>query len=86
MKSEGSGSIGEPAVDEKVRKRMNVLERKCMRTIRDVRKIDRVESDGVRQRCGGKKSKVERADMGVLKWFGQMDRIREERLTKRIYQ
>lgn len=31
------------------------------------------------------KSMVEKAEQGVLKWFGNMVRMREERLTQKMY-
>ena len=73
------------AIDRVVRRRVDVLEMKCLRNICGVRWFDRVSNVRVREMCGNKKSVVERAEEGVLKWFGHMERMSEERLTKKIY-
>jgi len=67
------------------RKRIEVLEMKCLRTITGVRWFDRVRNTRVREMCGNRRSLLERADQGVLKWFGHIERMEEERVIKRIY-
>ena len=73
------------ALNAKERKKLEVLEMKCLRTIAGVRWFDRIRNERVREMCGGKRSLLERAEQGVLKWFGHVERMGEERLTKRIY-
>ena len=39
----------------------------------------------MRERCGSMWSMFERVNRNILLWFGHMERIEVERLTKRIY-
>ena len=68
------------------KERVEVAEMKCLRTISGVRRIERVRNERVRMMCGDKKGIVERAGEGVLRWFGHMERMSDERMVKRIYE
>ena len=35
--------------------------------------------------CGKKRSFGERADQGVLNWYGHLERMSDERLVKKVY-
>ena len=52
-----------------------------MRNICCIRRIDRVKSSIVRERCGCELSVLERIERNVLKWIGHMERMGEERLV-----
>ena len=39
----------------------------------------------IRERCGCLLSVLERIERNVLKWFGHVERMGEERLDKRMY-
>ena len=67
------------------RKRVDVMEMKCLRSVCGVKRIDRVRNDDVRARCGNEVSLLERADRGVLRWFGHVERMDDERIVKKIY-
>ena len=67
------------------RQRVNVMEMKCLRSICNVRRIDRVRNEIVRRRCGNKLSLLERADRGILRWFGHLERMSVERIVKKVY-
>ncbi len=46
--------------------------------------MDRVRNEEVRRRTGVVKELTERAQQGVLRWFGHVERIEEERLVKKV--
>ncbi len=46
--------------------------------------MDRVRNEEVRRRRGVVKELAERAEQGVLRWFGHVERMEEERLVKKI--
>ena len=58
----------------------------CLRSICGVRRTDRVRNVDVRRKCGKNFGVGERMDQGVLRWFGHVERMREERLVKRVYE
>ena len=47
--------------------------------------MDRIRNVDIRTRCGSKMSLMDRADQSMLKWFGHMERMENDRMTKRIY-
>ncbi len=65
------------ALNAEERKRIEVMEMRCLRTICGVRWFDRVTNNRVRDMCGKKRSFGERADQGVLKWYGHLERMRD---------
>ena len=56
----------------------------CLKNICGVRRVDRVRNTLVRERCGCELIVLERIERNVLKWFGHVERMGEERLFKRI--
>ena len=64
--------------------RLNVTEMRCLRSMCGVTRMDRVRNEEVRRRTGVVKGLAERADQGVLRWFGHVERMEEERLVKKI--
>ena len=46
--------------------------------------MDRVRNKEVHRRTGVVKGLAERAEQGVLRWFGHVERMEEERLVKKI--
>ena len=38
------------------------------------------------RRCGKKVSVSQRIDQGVLRWFGHVERVGDERMAKRVYE
>ena len=73
------------ALNVQDRRRMEAVEMNCMRNICGLRRIDRVSNVEIRRRCGKKVSVSERMDQGVLRWFGHVERMGNERLVKRVY-
>ena len=73
------------ALNVREKRRVDVLEMRCLRTITGVRWFDRVRNDRVREMCGVSRSFSERAEQSQLKWYGHLERMDEERLVKGIY-
>ena len=46
--------------------------------------MDRVPNARIREFCGVKKS-LERIDVGVLRWFGHVEMMENDRIAKRVY-
>ena len=67
------------------RKRMEAVEMNCLRNICGLRRIDRVPNVEIRRMCGKNVSVSQRMDQGVLRWFGHVERMGNERLVKRVY-
>ena len=51
------------------RRKVNILEMKCLRSLFGVSRIDRVRNEEVRMRAGIERELVSRADQRVLKWL-----------------
>ena len=66
------------------RKRLNVMEMRCLRSMCGVTRMDRIRNEEVRRRTGVVQEMAGRAEQRVLQWFGHMERMDEERLVKRI--
>ena len=58
---------------------------RCLRNICEKRRVERVRNSLITQRCRWRLSVLERIERKVLKWFGLVKRIGEERLLKRVY-
>ena len=69
----------------KERRRLDVMEMNCLRSMCGVTRRDRVRNEEVRRRVGVKRSLSERAEERSLSWFGHLERMSDERLTKRVY-
>ena len=59
------------------RRRVNVLEMKCLRSLVGVSRIDGVRNEEVRRRAGIERELASRADQRVLRWFGHVERMNQ---------
>ena len=66
------------------RRKVNVLEMKCSRSLVGVSRMDKVGNEEVRRRAGTERELASRADQRVLKWFGHVERMNEYRLARRV--
>ena len=66
------------------RRKVNVLEMKCLRSLVGVSRMDRVRNEEVHRRAGIERELVSRADQRVLRWFGHVERMDEYRMTRRV--
>ena len=66
------------------RRKVNVLEMKCLRSLVGVSRMDRAKNEEVRRRAGIGRELASRVDQRVLKWFGHLERMDESRLARRV--
>ena len=67
------------------RNKLDVAEMNCLRNMCGVTRWDRWRNEFVRGRVGVQEPLSKRVDRKVLKWFGHVERMGSERLTKRVY-
>ena len=67
------------------KKRIEAVEKNCLRNICCLRRSDRVPNVEIRRKCGKNTSMSQRIDQGVLRWFGHVERMGDERMAKRVY-
>ena len=66
------------------RRKVNVLEMKCLRSLVGVSRMDRVRNEEVCRRAGIERELASRADQRVLRWFGHVERMDECRMARRV--
>ena len=66
------------------RRKVNVLEMKCLRSLVGVSRMDRVRNEEVRRRAGIESELASRADQRVLRWFVHVERMNEYRMARRV--
>ena len=66
------------------RQKLNVFEMKCLRSMTGVSRLDRVRNEIVRARTGVRRELAVRVHMNVLRWFGHVERMDNERLLKKV--
>ena len=59
------------------RRKVNVFEIKCLRSLIGVSRKDRVRNEEVCRRAGIEREIASRADQRVLRWFGHVERMDE---------
>ena len=57
------------------RRKVNVLDIKCLRSLVGVSRMNRVRNEEVRMRAGIERELANRADQRVLRWFGHVERM-----------
>ena len=55
------------------RKKVNVLEMKCLGSLVGVSRMDRVRNEEVRRRAGIERELAGREDQRVFRWFGHVE-------------
>ena len=63
------------------RRKVNVLDMKCVRSLVGVSRMDRVRNEEERRRAGIERELASRADQRVWRWFWHVKRMDEERMT-----
>ena len=66
------------------RRKVNVLEMKCLRSFVGVSRMDRFRNEEVRSRAEIERELASRADQRVLRWFGHVGRMDEYRMARRV--
>ena len=65
------------------RRKVNVLEMKCLRSLVVVSRMDRVRNEEGHRRAGIERELASRADQRVLRWIGHVERMDEYRMARR---
>ena len=66
------------------RRKVNVLEMKCLRSLVGVSRMDRVRNKEVRMRVGIERELANREDQKVLRWFVHVERMDYYRIARRV--
>ena len=66
------------------RRKVNVLEIKCLKSLVEVSRMDRVRNEEVPRRAGIERKLASRADQRVLRWFGHLERMDEYHMARRM--
>ena len=66
------------------RRKVKVLDMKCLRSLVGVSRMDRVRNEEVRRRAGMERELASSADQRVLRWFGDVERMYEYRMTRMV--
>ena len=66
------------------RRKVNILEMKCLRRLVGVSRMDGVRNEGVRMRTGIESELASRADQRVFRWFGHVERMDDYRMIIRV--
>src|SRR6201990_381912 len=69
-------------INVRPRKSLNVFETKGLRAI--CKWIDRIRNERIKEMCKWKRGAVDRAEEGVLKLFGHMCRMNEDRMVGKV--
>ena len=56
-----------------------------LRGLLGIRRMDRVPKARIKELCGVRKGLDESIDKGFLQWFGHVERMERDRITKRVY-
>ena len=60
-------------------------ERSRVRGLLGIRRMDRILNAWIRELCGVRKGLDERINEGILQWFGHVERMEGDRITKKVY-
>ena len=66
------------------RRKVNVLEMKCLRSLVGMSRMDIVRNEEEHRRAGIERELASRADQRVLRWFGHVERMDEYRTAGRV--
>ena len=66
------------------RRKVNVLEMKCLRSLVGVSRMNRVRNEEVRTIAGLERELASRADQRVLRWFRNVERTDLHRMARRV--
>ena len=66
------------------RRKVNVLELKCLRSLVGVSRMDRVWNEEVRRTAGIERELASKAGQRVLRRFGHVERMDEYHMTRRV--
>ena len=70
---------------KKERSRVKAIQMDNLRGLLGIRRMDGIPNARIRELCGVRKRPDERIDEGVLSWFGHVERMERDMITKRVY-
>ena len=70
---------------ENERSTIKAVQMDNLRGLLVIKMMDRVPNSRIRELCGVKKYLDETIDEGMLRWFGQVERMERDRIAKRVY-
>lgn len=73
-------------LNARARKKLEVFEMKGLRAVCGVSRRDRIRNREVRERCEWRNGLVSRAEKGMLRWFGHLERMEEQRVVRRVWE
>ena len=73
-------------LDNRQRRRFDVMEMKCLRSMVGVSRREHIRNEVIRRRAGVMQDLSGRVDRAILRWFGHIERMPDGRMTKRVYQ
>ena len=66
------------------RRKVNVLQMKCLRSLVGVSEMATLRNEEVRKRAGIERELANRADQRVPRWFGHVERMDDYRMARRV--
>ena len=66
------------------RRKVNILQMKCLKSLVGVSRMNRVRNEEVRRRARIERELGSRADQRVLRWFGHVERMDEYLMARRV--
>ena len=66
------------------RRKVNILEMKCLRSLVGVSRMNRVRNEELRRRAGIEMELTSRADQRVSRWFGHVERMDDYSMARRV--
>ena len=72
-------------MEEKEWSRIRAVQMDNLRGLLGIRRMDKVPNAQIRHFWGVTKGVDEKNDEGVLRWFGHVERMENDRITKRVY-
>ena len=70
---------------EKESSRIRAVQMENLRGLLGIRRMDRVPNARIRELCGVTKGMDRRIDEGILRWFGHVEKMENDRIAKRVY-
>ena len=70
---------------EKERSRIRAVQMDNLRSLLGIRRMARVPNERIREFCGVTKGVDERIVQGDLRWFGNVEWMKNDRFVKRVY-
>ena len=77
----GAEAVGMRSAEKR---KVNVLEMRCLRILVGVSRMDRVGNEEVRRRAEIEMELASRAVQRVFRWFGHVESLDESRMTRRV--